>query len=77
MGVVCCVRCVMCVVYDVCWVVCDVCGVVLCGCAVWCVVCCGVLFLPSVRAGGVLFKTRTNHLEWLEKKKFYRKCNSY
>ena len=40
----------MCVVYDVCWVVCDVCGVVLCGCAVWCVVCCGVLFLPFAPA---------------------------
>ena len=31
-------------------------------CNVWCSVC-----VPSVRAGGVLFKTRTNHLEWLEK----------
>ena len=37
-------------------------------CVEVCCVVCGVLcvFLPSVRAGGVLFKTRTNHLEWLE-----------
>ena len=56
------VWCVMC--DDVCWVVCDVCGVVLCGCAVWlCCVVCGVLWcsVPSVRTGGVLFKTRAQY----------------
>ena len=53
----------VCVVCDVWCMVCDVCCVVLCRCHV--VLCCvevhGVVCCCSVRAGGVLFKTRTQY----------------
>ena len=53
--VLCCVE-----VYGVLW-----CVVCVCVC-----MCCVVVFcVPSVRAGGVLFKTRNNHFKWLEKTK--------
>ena len=66
---------VFCVVYDVC----VVCGVLCVFLRVWCVVVCDVVcvFLPSVRAGGVLFKTRTQYQGVLGKKNYPSEVSQY